>query len=229
MLTQLLYSTNMLKLAEKEQVILLEILPRIFGYYSLLAGINQAKLPLLTSATNVRKNIIIYPPCTKSDEMVHEYSTITCALSTLPFLPESIDLILLSHLLEQYQDQNTILNEAYNTLINGGHLILIGFNHSWLHKIFNRSNPKRHSTNAKKIIRILIQQGFEIEEQHKIIPTLTNNSSLTAKIGAFFASLYLSSYIIVAKKSKMVLPKMKINYGQTAIESLPKPTSKVIS
>lgn len=88
----------------------------IFGFYAVQIG-----LPAYDLLDGCR-----ITHCAIVDEI--NPVTVMSRLTILPFQQESIDLILLPHTLDFHEEPLKILSEVSHTLIQGGHLLLTGFN-----------------------------------------------------------------------------------------------------
>jgi len=91
-------------------------------------------------------------------------------LDQLPFLPESLDIILLPHVLEFMPEPQNILAQSYAALVPGGSLVILGFN-PWslwgLYKtfVYPKTSPwKGQFYSLFKIKKLLTQQAFAIEQ-----------------------------------------------------------------
>lgn len=99
-----------------------KVLPHFFGYYLVQLGGPEELDWLKTSP--IKHHIQINPMVKKSVEN----SVIQSLFSDLPFLSESIDAILLPHLLDFIEKPFSILQESVRVLIPDGHIIILGFN-----------------------------------------------------------------------------------------------------
>lgn len=100
----------------REQQVLDEVLADIFGYYALQIGLPS--LPLLrASRITCCLTVGAYPPA-QVLALGHE----------LPFASQSIDLVVLPHVLEFAEGPHAILREVDRVLVPEGRLVLTGFN-----------------------------------------------------------------------------------------------------
>lgn len=91
----------------------------IFGYNAVQLGLAGVDL--------LAQNRI--PFRQKAGEKIGNHSVdVSCDLRHLPFSANSIDLIVLPHVLEFYDDPHQILREVERVLIPEGQLIVLGFN-----------------------------------------------------------------------------------------------------
>ncbi|MCW5588033.1 MAG: class I SAM-dependent methyltransferase [Legionellales bacterium] len=105
-----------------EQTQLNHLLPRFFGYYLLQISLQETCFDL--SASPIRERIFLnqdnYPP--------RQAPTLRALGGELPFRDNSIDVVILPHLLEHMAKPDEILREVERVLIPEGHLIIFGFN-----------------------------------------------------------------------------------------------------
>lgn len=154
--------------------------------------------------------------------------TIQANLDHLPLLTESIDLILMPHILEYYGQPQELLRQLYPTLIPGGHLIIFGFNPYSLWGLKRCLNfGFRHTLpwhgkfrTARKVKNWLEKAGFTMEEERCLFFRPPFNSLTGLKktlIFEAFGPLLWSNlggiYLMVAKKNlfkPLVMPKKLI-------------------
>ena len=131
----------------------------------------------------------------------------------LPFLPGSLDVILLPHVLEFAEQPQHILQESYHMLEPGGHLLMLGFNPAslWgISKLFNFSNDipwngKFHS--VYKMMFWLKSIGFRIAVTKSTFyrwpntsPDLLNKQRMMEAMGVLNWPIMGASYMIIAEK-----------------------------
>jgi len=107
----------------KEKQELDKVLPYLFGYYILQC----ASVPpgdLLTSS-KIQHKVIAAPPDAKSPGIS---PGIICLNSALPIEADSLDVVVLHHVLEFDHQPHQVLREIERVLIGEGHLVLFGFN-----------------------------------------------------------------------------------------------------
>ena len=142
---------------------------KMFGYHLLQIG---------GSAYQILKDNKIH-----NHHIVNE--SLKCDPHDLPFLPESLDAVVLFHYLEMTDKPGAILEEIYNSLIPNGYLVIMGFNP---YSILRLLNPiKGRLLSMSKTRHMLCAKGFKITN-HKILLNKTSWKLLGA------------SYILVAQK-----------------------------
>jgi len=122
--------------AEKYQ--LEQVLSDYFGYHSLqLAGEPQL---LQSNESPINHRIWLVPGQVDDNGL----STIHSDCSLLPFRENSLDLILLPHVLEFIEDPQNLLSEVRRVLIPEGRVIIFGFNPSSLWGGAHLFHRKKH-------------------------------------------------------------------------------------
>lgn len=96
-------------------------LPYIFGYHMVQVGISP-DLRLVDACTITHKTILTPRVITTN------CSQMQASLTEWPLQPNSVDMVLLHHALEFFENPHRLLYEASKAVIPGGKLIVIGFN-----------------------------------------------------------------------------------------------------
>ena len=194
---------------------------KFFGYHLLKVGALSHEISCETSPI---KNQV---SCSSHSSMLtntkHNQVDIIGELDDLPIFEHSVDVCLVSHVLEFSLDPHHVIREANRTLIPNGYLIITGFNPLSLAGL-NRFIPYRkkqipwneHFFSPMRVKDWLHLMGFEILADERVL-----HSSLVGKIGEQdkgsywhrFASNYLSGlgsvYVIIAKKRVLPLTPIK--------------------
>lgn len=200
-----------------EQELIDEQLHNLFGYH--LLQLSVAKHVDLTQASRISHCFALYPQRAEHPLVVGRTD-----FNHLPLPANSIDLVLLHHVLDYSQSPHHVLREASNVLISQGHLVVVGFNPwslfgswRWLARFFSRAPQWRHQ--ALRLGRVLdwlavldfepivIKQGFYCPPCHKpntikyLLWMERWGKKLNLPLGGF--------YLIVARKDSVTLTPIK--------------------
>lgn len=107
---------------KEEQELLDQILPSMFGYYLMQAGVGQPKLNL--EASPIKHRFYVCEELFPNAPMAFVQSR----FSELSVASDTIDVALLHHSLDFDNNPHRLLREITRTLIPGGKLIVVGFN-----------------------------------------------------------------------------------------------------
>ena len=103
-------------LLEKERAYLDEVTPDIFGFHAIQLGMESTDL--------LRENRITHKMrIAKSGEV-----DVLAKCPELPIATQSIDLVVLAHVLEFADEPHAILREVDRVMMPEGHLVIVGFN-----------------------------------------------------------------------------------------------------
>lgn len=196
------------RLLDAERNELNKFLPQYFGGYLLQVG-GPSDLEFFAASPIIHR-VRLSPEA----ESKFPGPSVQGDFSHWPFLPESLDVVVLPHVLEFVDDLEEILQQVYFSLAPGGHLILLGFNplSLWgLEKFLSSKEKMRmpwcgtfHRPN--KVVRLLKQLGFVIERRRSFY---FNPSSLVQKtkasivfdvLGKSFWPNCGAVYLVVAEK-----------------------------
>lgn len=187
--------------------------PKFFGYHLLKIGALSGEVNCDDSPINHQ--------ITVSEEV--ENVSVVADIDDLPFLEHSIDVCVLSHVLEFNGDPHHVVREANRVLIPNGYLVITGFNPFSLAGL-NRFIPYRRQNfpwqerffSSMRVKDWLQLMGYEILADEHLL-----HSSLAGVIGEGkitnywnkFAKTFLpqlgSVYVIVAKKRVLPLTPIK--------------------
>jgi SAM-dependent methyltransferase len=98
------------------------LLPGLFGYHLVMIG-RPADVPLAESS-RIHHRLLL----TSSAEAPLPPGSVVAALDCLPLASDSVDVILLPHVLEFAHNPHGILREVERALIGEGHLVALAFN-----------------------------------------------------------------------------------------------------
>lgn len=210
------------------------ILPKLFGYYLLQLGDPGVKNFLESS--QIHHKILVNHEI--STIVAHSYF-IQATLEELPFLPESIDVIILFHTLE-FSDQPTqIIKEAYQALIPGGTIIIFSYNpHSLLglNRLFNKTSTYPWNGNFIAPMRLrhwLVTEQFNVGDYQTFFyrPPLQNSSIMNKLrflegVGQFFWPYFGASYMFVAQKLAVTMNLIRPKFLKNRPANAPSPATR---
>jgi len=205
------------RLVALEQEYIDEYLHNVFGYHLLQLSI--AGQLNLTQSSRILHRFALYPKASASPfikGLTH--------FNHLPLPPNSIDLVLLHHVLDYSQSPHQLLREAANVLISQGHIILVGFNPfsllglwRWLLRWLSRAPHWRHQSlrlgRVLDWLRVLdceplvVRQGFFVPLGQN--PQALKYLSWLERWGKRLCLPWGGFYVIVARKDSVTLTPLK--------------------
>jgi len=187
--------------------------PQFFGYHLLKIGALSGEVDC--SYSPIKHQVTIGKKAESTD--------IISDIDDLPCLEHSVDVCLLSHVLEFTGDPHHVVREANRVLIPNGYLVITGYNPFSLAGL-NKLIPYRRQQSpwnerffsSMRVKDWLHLMGYEIlADDHYLYSSLGSNVS-KGKLSQYwsrFAGKYLpklgSVYIIVAKKRMLPLTPIK--------------------
>ncbi|MEN9461483.1 MAG: hypothetical protein RIS84_1503 [Pseudomonadota bacterium] len=207
------------RLLAAEAAAVAQILPAFFGYHALQIGSMGAGRLLESSRIKhrclaTRHNPLAYSP----------YSQIRTETDELPFATDSLDVVILPHILEFEDAPHAVLREVERVLISEGHVIILGFNPLSLWGLWRLLHPLRRqiapwcgrSIGMLRLKDWLALLGFEIIEQQTLFFAPPFNQSYLVKplhfienFAARIPNRFGAVYLIVAKKRVTTLTPIK--------------------
>jgi SAM-dependent methyltransferase len=202
------YQSNLGTLVAKSEITGSEYLvSTVFGYFLLQMG-GSYRLNYLPE--NLVHHHLHYGPEKPS---IKPTNFIQGQYDELPFIHNSIDTILVSHILEFSLAPKQILEEIYEVLVPDGNLIIFCFNpySLWgLTKIFSQSQTcpwPNHLLKPGQMRQLLIETGFSVGDYKTFFfRPPTQNIKLLKKLlflealGPIFWPYLGASYMFIAKK-----------------------------
>lgn len=203
-------------LAQTEKELLDAYLPDLFGYFLLQCGCPEIQAEM--AAGNWLKSSRV---SRKFCLDCHRYAglNITSNFIQLPIQSDSVDIVVLPHVLEFASMPHQVLREVERILIAEGHLIILGFNpwSSWnIFRLFSfwRKQPpwNVHFLAASRVMDWLALLGFDVVKRNSYFYQLpVQNNNIRSKIG-FLENLgkrlwpnFGAGYALVARKRVMTL------------------------
>lgn len=216
---------------------LAKVLPKTFGYY--IAQIGGPIIDDLTlSNSNIHNHIFINP---NKHHLSNNKFAIQCKLDELPFIPGSIDTIIILHTLEFIQKPLLILKEIYDSLIDGGYIIIFSFNPYSLWGAAKALKSSQENSiwsgnwlTPNKLRHLLYKAGFSVGDYQTFYfrpPTENTMKMLFMEgMGQIFWPYCGASYMYAAQKKQAILTpidklKSSIKHPMTTKELL-KPTQR---
>jgi SAM-dependent methyltransferase len=205
-------------LLESEQLLLEKILPDLFGYH--LVQISQLSGSNLIDSTRISHTIIIQ----REDEGdLYNGTALLANAEFLPIATESIDVVVLPHVLEYSANPHKILREIERILIGDGHLIILGFNPwsffgIWRILLAWRDEPPwcGHFFSFHRIRDWFTLLDFELVRLDRVVyrPPIKNikvmrKLEFLEKLGKFCWSIFGGIYIVVVRKRVVSLTPVK--------------------
>lgn len=191
------------------------LVERLFGYHLLQAGVTSAVDFAACSRINHRFRL---SPCAEAQ------GAALVEFEQLPLPSESIDVVVMHHLLDYSPHPHQVLREAARVLIPSGHLVLIGFNPFsllGLSRLLFSSSPY-HRGNQLRAARVedwmnlLDLQAGTLERGFFRLPLqqrdLLAKTSWMERAGARWRLPWGGFYIIVARKEVARMRTIKLNW-----------------
>ncbi len=193
-----------------ERDVLRARLPNIFGYHALEIGCEGGGGCSL-EASRIRNRVRL---CTSADGRRDEYASVCGSMQSLPIASDSVDVVVLPHLLEYEREPHAVLREAERVLMPEGHLLVSAFN-PWsllgVRRLFSACRPARHwqghffsETRIRDWLALL---GFEILSVDRFFyrPPFGHEHMLgklefLERSGARFWPIFSGCYLLLAKK-----------------------------
>lgn len=209
---QLWYASTLgQRLAKSEKQILDEFLPDLFGYYLLQCGCPEIKAQqgagnwLVSSRVSVRF-------CMDYD--INQGVSCQSNLAHLPIKDDSLDIVILPHVLDFSAEPHQVLREAERVLIAEGHVVILGFNPWSIWQIFRiflfwtKQAPwNARFLSASRVMDWLALLGFDVVQCKGYFhqPPLQNEKIIKKlgfieKLGLRFWPKLGAGYVLVARK-----------------------------
>ncbi|WKE64233.1 methyltransferase domain-containing protein [Gallaecimonas kandeliae] len=170
--------------------------PRFYGYYLVKLGPLAGAFD--TSAARVQRHW-----------QLGGAGQVLYAGPELPLQERSVDVLVLSHNLEYSSDPHQLMREAQRVLVDGGHLVLTGFNPLSLLNLcgFWKKTPPfdgrfYHPLRIKDWLALL---GFEILSDERLLfgPSLSKSPQWLEAMGENYAHFLGAVYVLVARKRSL--------------------------
>ncbi len=206
-------------IAEEEEM--QEILPNMFGYHILQYGYSAESNYL--SSSRIKDKTILFLDET---EINCELNAIYTSAEDLPVATDSIDVIVLPHILEFSNDAHKLLREMDRALIGDGRVVIIGINPISFWGIWHlflcwwgEMPWSGRLISISKIKDWLSLLDFEVEKTKSFFfsPPLRNEKFLKKlvpleRLGRYCWPILGGIYIVVAKKRVVPLNPIKMQW-----------------
>jgi SAM-dependent methyltransferase len=138
-----------------------QILSKQFGYYALQIGLSYP-LKNAWDKCSVRHKLMISDVALSGVDVVTDYRD-------LGLKSDSVDIVLLQHVLEQVEDPYALLREVDRVLIREGHLVVMGFVplNAWRGQLWGRHKKAASQISLfspGRVVDGLQTLGFEIQK-----------------------------------------------------------------
>jgi SAM-dependent methyltransferase len=207
------------RLLREEVQAMQQVLPQLFGYHLLQIG-SVGHGDLLASSRIMHRCLLTSSTTSLTEK---SYSTLYALPDALPFASDSLDVVVLPHVLEFEDYPHEILREVERILIPEGYVIILGFNPISLWGIWHWFWARRKSApwcgRLLTMLRIkdwLTLLGFEVKEQRTFFFALPFKNDrfgkytrLLENLGARWLTNFGAVYLIVAKRKVATLTPIK--------------------
>ena len=199
------------------------ILPRLFGYH--IVQIGEYHGEVLHAASHIGHKVILH---LEEDGPGPLPLGVLSSVVALPFAADSIDVVIIPHVLEYTDNPHKALREVERILIADGHCIIIGFNPwslwgLWRLLLAWREAPPWHGHfyGVSRIKDWLTLLDFEILEVSRFFfrPPLENMNIMARlafleKLGGFCWPFAGGGYVIHARKRLAPLTPIKMRWRE---------------
>jgi len=222
------------KLLDVEHYFLGKIIPKFWGYYLVQLG-GPSDYDFLAN-TEIPNKLRVDP-----EDLAIGSNFIRAEFEALPFLPDSIDVIVAAHVLEFVRNPRLVLAEVHAALSAKGHLVVLGFNpfSLWgIMKLFKRRKTfpwQGRFISMWRMRRWLEKLGFEITECKTCCFNLPlgndyclNSPRFIEAILRFLLPHCGASYIFVCKKRVIALTPIKERLLRKHLSVIESPTANIV-
>ncbi|MEK7991123.1 MAG: class I SAM-dependent methyltransferase [Thiotrichaceae bacterium] len=204
------------RLLQSEAQLMQQVLANLFGYHLLQIG-NIGHGQLLENSRINHRCIL----CLRDPHSELPYSTIHASADNLPFAHDSVDVVVLPHVLEFEENPHQILREVERVLIAEGHVVIIGFNPLSLwglwHLFLSHRKQAPWCSQFLPVLRVkdwLALLGFEKVQQHTLFfaPPFNSHWGIMKRLDKFgnrWAKDFGAVYVLVAKKQVLTITPIK--------------------
>ena len=227
-------------LLEREQYIMSRILPNLFGFHILQIG--SIGTDDLLGSSRISHQIVM----NLEDELPSGDACLQCSTECLSIASDSIDVVVLPHVLEFCANPHKMLREIERILIGEGHLVIIGFNPLsfcglWRLFLAWRDDPPWNGlffsfARIKDWFSLLDFEIIRIERFFYKPPlinmTIMGKLHFLEKLGNYCCSYFGGIHIIVAKKRVVPLTPISLTWHKRRkmiASGIAEPTTRLFS
>lgn len=204
---------------EAELELAAAIMPNLFGYHIVQLGSHASEEFIAT--TRISHTVLV-----DGNENAPRRAGLVCRNDSLCLAANSVDVLVVPHVLEFATDPHAVLREAERVLIGEGHIVIAGFNPWSLCGMWRvlagwRGRPpwSGHFLSATRIKDWLKLLGFEIEflQKASFRPPLSRKS-ISSRIrfmellGSACWPFFGNVYLVVAKKHVAAVTPLKASW-----------------
>lgn len=204
------------RLLKSEKRILDRYLPDLFGYFLLQCGCPEVKVENMAGDW-LKSSRVSTKVCLDYDK--NQGVSCQAHLAQLPMQSDSLDIVLLPHVLEFSASPHQVLREVERVLIAEGHVVILGFNPWSLWNIFRlflfwTKQPPWNASflAASRVMDWLALLGFDVIEKQGYFyrPPIQRDNFIKKmgfleKIGQRFWPKLGAGYVLVARKRVQTL------------------------
>lgn len=207
--------------AAVERQLLGRFLPDLFGFHIVQLGCHHPGGLLDASRVTHKLRVDL-------GHTLNPAADLHCVEDALPLAPNSIDVLVLPHVLEYALDAHRVLREAERVLIGEGHLVILGFNpwslfglRSLLMGWQGRAPWRGRFIGVARVKDWLKLLGFDILhiERGSFRPplrraALNRHLEFIERLGAFCWPLFGNVYMVVARKRVEGITPLRASWRQ---------------
>ena len=209
------------KVLAQEQELLDDVLPNLFGYHIVQCGYPN-RTNMINASRIGAKSILYLDKC----EFDSRQNGIGSLVEDMPIAADSVDVMVLPHVLEYSKDPHRLLREIGRVLIDDGHVIIIGINRFSLWGIWhlcccwwNRMPWSGRLISIPRMKDWLSLLDFEIRKTYYCFysPPVSNPKWLKKclpieRLGRLCWPIFGGIYVIVGKKRIVPLNPIKMQW-----------------
>lgn len=200
-----------------EKKVLDGVLPDLFGYYLLQLG--ECSTPDLVGASRIRNRVRLVGSAAAqpvADPVVR------ASPQALPIATDSIDVAVLSHVLELEESPHDALRELERVLVPEGHVVVVGFNPISLFGVWRLLARRASGPAGVRLVGVaelkdrLALLGFDVVSVRTSFfsppfgnPGLLERMRWLERVGARWWSYAGAVYVVVARKRVATLTPIK--------------------